>query len=406
VTGDAAHPPDRPDSPAGDQPPADYTGVLFGLPAIWLRANCPCPLCRDPATEERLISITDLPADVSVARAHRSGDQIDVVFSPDGHHAAFDARWLSQFGEPDAGSRGEHPGAGVTRSAWPQVGGADNRTEDAKRLWAAADIASSFPQGSWELLQAEAAHRQSCLEAVLRDGFLVLRDVPAEPGTILTVARAFGVVRETQSGPLVDVRVSARPSSSTFTSQAMTPRTGLAYRDPVPTLLFVHCLEQVAEGGDTVLVDGFHAAAVLRAERARAFAVLARTDVTFAFADAASDLRATRPVIGVNSRSRVREVRFDAGLMQPLRMPPGEVVEFYDAYRAFAEIMARRGQAAKFRLRLGDCIVMDNTRMLSGRTAFTSTTSRHMQLCWAEIDGLSSALAVLRRAQHNGRSRA
>jgi gamma-butyrobetaine dioxygenase len=380
--------------------------MLFGLPAIWLRANCPCSQCRDPVTEERLISITDLPADVSVTRAHRSGQQIEVVFGPDGHHAAFDATWLSQFGKAEAGRGSVHPGPGVTGSVWPQISGVDSRTEDAKRLWAATDIAPTFPQGSWELLQAEAAHRQSCLEAVLRDGVLLLRDVPAEPGTVLDVARAFGFVPETEIGPLVNVRVSARPSSSTFTSQPLTPRTGLAFRDPVPTLLIFHCLEQVPKGGETVLVDGFHAAATLRAERTRAFSVLARTDVTFAFADAASDMRATRPVIGVNSLGRIREVRLDAGLMQPLLMPPAEVAEFYDSYRAFAEIMARPGQAATFRLRAGDCLVIDNTRILSGRTAFISTARRHVQLCWAELQGLSSALAVLHRSQHNGRSRA
>ncbi len=406
MAGEAGYPPEGHGRPVDGQPHAGRTGFLFGLPAIWLRYNCPCSKCRDPATGERLVGITSLASEVSVVSAQRSGNVIEVVFGPDGHQASFDAWWLGQFGTVDGGSATVHPGP-VTSGAPSQArGGDDSRTEDAKRLWAAADIATSFPQGSWQLLQTEAAHRKACLEAVLRDGFIVLRDVPAEPGMLLTVARRFGFVRQTENGPLVDVRVSARPSSSTFTSQAMTPRTGVAFRDPVPTLQLMHCLEQVAEGGESVVVDGFHAAATLRDERPRAFSVLAGTEATFAYADAASDLRATRPVIGVNSRGRIREIRVDAGLMQPLRMPAAEVVEFYDAYRAFAELIARPSQAATFKLRSGDCVVLDNTRILIGRTAFTSTTRRHMQLCWADLDGVTSALALLRRAQHNGHSRA
>jgi gamma-butyrobetaine dioxygenase len=405
LAGEAGYPPEGQGHPDSGQPPVGRTGSLFGLPAIWLRYNCPCSQCRDPATGERLVGITSLPSDVSVAEAKRSGNVIEVVFGPDGHQAAFDAGWLGQFGTAEAGDGSARPGPGTARPAWPPPGRDDSRTEDAKRLWAGADIASSFPQGSWQLLQAEPAHRQACLEAVLRDGFVVLRDVPTEPGTLLTVARRFGFVRETERGPLVDVRVSARPSSSTFTSQAVAPRTGMTFRDPVPTLQFTHCLEQVADGGETVAVDGFHAAATLRAEHPRAFAVLAGTEVTFAYADAASDLRATRPVISVNSRGRVREIRLDAGLMQPLRMPPAEVVEFYDAYRAFAELIVQPTQAATFQLRPGDCLVLDNTRILTGRTAFTSTTRRHMQLCWADLDGVTSALALLRRARQNGHSR-
>jgi gamma-butyrobetaine dioxygenase len=346
-----------------------------------------------------------VPSNVSVAEAKRSGNVIEVVFGPDGHQAAFDAGWLGQFGTADADSASVRPVA-AAGPVWQLRGGDDSRTEDAKKLWAVADIASAFPQGSWPVFRAEVAHRQACLEAVLRDGFIVLRDVPADPAMVLTVARTFGFVRETERGPLVDVRVSARPSSSTFTSQAVTPRTGLAFRDPVPTLQFIHCLEQVSDGGETVVVDGFHAAATLRAERPRAFGVLAGTEVTFAYADAASDLSATRPVIGLNSRGRIREVRVDSGLMQPLRMPPPEVVAFYDAYRAFAQVVCRPRQGATFQMRSGDCLILDNTRILIGRTAFTSTTRRHMQLCWAELDGVTSALAMLRRARQNGHSRA
>ncbi len=332
MTGDAENPRECPGYPANAKPPGAGAGrALFGLPAIWLRANCPCAICLDPRNGERLVSITDLPRQVSVSAARRSGGRVEIVFGPDGHRATFDVGWLSQFANEDDNADGG--------SSVDALNGEDTRTEDAKRLWSADEIARAFPQGSWPLFRAEAAHQQACLSAVLRDGFVVLRDVPREPGTVLAVAQSIGLVRETERGPLIDVQVGEVPPNEAFTSRAMTPRTAQPFRDPPLTLEVVHCLTDATEGGESVLVDGFHAAASLRASDPAAFTVLATTEVTFAYADARVELRATRPVIDVDPRGRIREIRINASHMQPLRLPPDEVVDFYAAYRAFAEMI-------------------------------------------------------------------
>jgi gamma-butyrobetaine dioxygenase len=377
--------------------------ALFGLPAIWLRDNCQCARCRDPATGEPLVSITDLPRDVSVVTSTRTGNRIKVVFGPDGHQSTFDAGWLGQYAAADQAT-GDGSQFLPRSAAWQLPPGADGRNEDAKRLWSAADLESAFPAGSWPLFLADATHREACLAAVLRDGFVVLRDVPTEPGTVLTVARGFGLIRETtEYGPMVELQVTARPRNRVYTTQAVAPRSGLVFRDPVPAVEVAHCLRPPADGGDTVVIDGFRAAAMLHAEHPRAFEVLARTEVTFAYSDAASDLRATKPVIGLGPSGRIREIRFDRSLMQPVRMPPNEVVDFYDAYRAFAEVIGRPSLKVTFRLRQGDCVVADNTRILMGRTSFTGA-ERHMQLCWADLDTVASKLAVMRRPRRNGRA--
>src|SRR5258708_4985174 len=145
------------------------------------------------------------------------------------------------------------------------LSGEEGRDEDAKRLWSGDEIAEAFRQGSWPLFRADAAHRQACLTAVLRDGFVVLRDVPREPGAVLTVAQSIGFVRETERGPFLDVQVGALPPSQAFTGPPLTPRTAHAFRDPPPTLAVLHCLDDAAAGGESMLVDGCHAAASLRA---------------------------------------------------------------------------------------------------------------------------------------------
>jgi gamma-butyrobetaine dioxygenase len=386
----ALAPPASP-APASDSAPshpAPSHPALCGLSAGWLRASCPCPDCCHPGSGQRLVSITDLPAEPVIDAVTADGDVVTVTFGPDGHRAAFRSSWLAAHAEP-ADLAGPAP---------------DERTEDAKRLWRAADFPAGPPAWSWPEYQAGGPAREAVLAALLRDGLALLRDVPAEPGTVLTVAAGLGYVRETNYGRLFDVRVEATPSNLAFTGLPIAPHTDNPYRDPVPTLQLLHCLHTAVAGGDSGLVDGFLAAGLLRAADPAAFALLASTPATFAYADATAELRATRPMIGLDPAGRIREIRFNHRSLQPWTARPGPVAAqhdggaaFYAAYRAFASLLRRPELLLTFRLEPGDCIVFDNTRVLHARTGFAATGRRHLQGCYADLDGVSSALATYRR---------
>ena len=174
-----------------------------GFAATWLRANCPCGRCRDPASGQRLVSLTDLPAPVRVAALAESGGEVRITFWPDGHEAVFSRSWLARQSAPAA----------------------DERTETAKRLWTAADFPGGPPAWAWPEYLARDAVRAAALTALLGDGMMLLRGVPAEPGAVLAVAGSMGYVRETNYGRLFDVRVTATPSNLAFTGLPIAPHT-------------------------------------------------------------------------------------------------------------------------------------------------------------------------------------
>jgi gamma-butyrobetaine dioxygenase len=391
----------------GDQAwePADY-------PASWLRANCQCAACLDQGSGQRLASIADVQASVRVAHVTqdpRDDTAVHVTFEPDGHQGTFTTAWL-------AAARRPAP---------------DSRTEDAKRLWRAADFAGDMPEGHWERYLRDAEHRAACLTWLLTGGFVLLRDVPESPGAVLAVARSMGFVRETNYGQLFDVRTTVDPANLAYSPLAISPHTDNPYRDPVPTVQLLHCLASAATGGDSGLVDGFTAASQLRTEDPGAFAVLVGTPVTFSYSDATAELRATKPIIGLDPRGRINQVRWNSRSMQPLALGgtqagtrPGSAAErdsestaaageadaFYGACRSFAQILTRPELMITFRLGPGDCVIFDNTRVLHARTAFNAASGqggqeapaaavghRHLQGCYADLDGVESTLAVLRR---------
>jgi len=350
-------------------------------PAVWLRDNCPCPECLAPGTGQKLTDITGIPNGLAIARTEDAGESVLVTFAPDQHRSAFSRSWLVEHALGD-GADG------------------DGRTEDDKELWLPADLDAGLPAMSWRGYLA--GGKAEALEAVLRLGFVLLRDVPAEPGMVLEVAASFGYVRETNYGRLFDVRVEPAPGNLAFTSRAIRPHTDNPYRDPAPTVQLLHCLRAAGEGGDTGLVDGFAAAAELRATDAESFDTLARMPIPFGYIDKETELRASLPLIQLSPRGRVRGVRFNNRSMRPLRRPYAEVIAFYTAYRRWAALLARPERQLSLRLAPGDCLVFDNTRVLHARTAFSMSAGerrRHLQGCYADLDGLASTLAVLTREE-------
>jgi gamma-butyrobetaine dioxygenase len=79
-------------------------------------------------------------------------------------------------------------------------------------------------------------------------------------------------------------------------------------------------------------------------------------------------------------------------------MPNDVLIRWYDAYVLFAHLVADPAYQIRFRLDPGDLFVVDNRRVLHGRAAFEpSSGTRHLQGCYADVDGLHSKIAVLSR---------
>jgi len=225
-------------------------------------------------------------------------------------------------------------------------------------------------------------------------GVALMKDVPAIDGEVLRFARRFGFVRETNYGPLFDVRVEPTPENLAYSALGLPLHTDNPYRDPTPTVQLLHCLRAADEGGATQLADGFRAAEQLRSEAPADFEILAATWCTFRFRSTEVDLHARRPLITVNDNGEVVAVAVNHRSMET---PTGPHVDaFYRSYRRFCAILSSPESVVEFTLAPGDVIAVDNRRVLHARTAFRST-ARHLQGCYIDIDAVRSSHAVARR---------
>jgi len=346
--------------------------------AVWLRDNALDPTTRAPGNGQRLITLGDIPRGTRIAQASVEAGELAVTFAPEGKTVRFPAAWLAR----NAYDRPAEAEAGWT--------GPDVETWDGA-------LNGAVPSASFDAVRTNAGELRSWLAAVRRYGFAKLTSGPAESGALLQVAALFGYVRETNYGKWFEVRTELNPTNLAYTGLGLQAHTDNPYRDPVPTLQILYCLENSAEGGDSMVVDGFRAVERLRDEDPRGFGLLARYCARFEYAGAKSvRLTARRPMIELAPDGEMICIRFNNRSAAPITdVPYDDMADYYAAYRRLGEIIDDPAMEVRFKLAPGECFIVDNTRVLHARSAYAGTGTRWLQGCYADKDGLLSTLAAL-----------
>jgi gamma-butyrobetaine dioxygenase len=348
-------------------------GRRFALHPLWLRERCLDPATFDLKTGQRLSDPSDLDLKLALtAVSEPEPGRIRVRFS-DGHEADFVARDILAEAALAPGTHDIPP----------------------PRLWDGSF--SSFPRAQWCAKPSD-AELAGWVTDFLEYGFLIFGQVPPVPRTLFQVAATFGFTRETNFGPLFEVRSEPVATDLAYTSLPLDPHTDNPYRWPVPGVQLLHCLANETSGGLSTLVDGFAAAEALRARDNEAFKVLTRTPVRFRYRDDTTDLVASAPPIELDAAGGLLAVHFSPRLDFVPLGPPEALDGYYRARRAFDHLLRSPEFEIRFLLETGDLLMMDNRRLLHGRTGFDPAEGlRHLQGCYIDIDGPRSLYRVLRR---------
>lgn len=355
-------------------------GQRFALHPLWLRERCRDAKSMDLRTGQRLHDPSDLDLELSVIGVSEIEPGCYRVHFSDGHQADFLARDIL---DEAALAPGDHD------------------TPPA-RIWTAANAeVHRFP---WVSRPDDAVLSQ-WLAPFLEFGFVIFTGVPTEPQAVLQVARTFGFTRETNFGALFDVRSTPEASDLAYTSLPLDPHTDNPYRHPVPGVQLLHCLRNETSGGLSTLVDGFAAVHALQARDPEAFKLLSRTPVRFRYQDATTELVASAPPIQLDVTGRVEAVHFSPRLDFVPLGPRSELDAYYRARRILDHLLRSPDFEIRFLLDAGALLMMDNRRLLHGRTRFDPAEGqRHLQGCYIDIDGPRSLFRVVRRRLARGRS--
>ena len=356
----------------------DQDGTSLRFHAVWLRDNAPEPATISPTNGQRLITIDQIPADISITNAVIQDSALVVDFSTGPSSVAYPLAWLYAH--------------------------AYDRAPATHRGWTARDIETwdgqlnaHVPTADFGQLQSVPATRGRWLGDIIKFGFAKLTGGPVETGALFQVVDLFGYVRDTNYGRHFEVRTEVSPTRSSLHRTRASGAYRQPYRDPCPTVQVLYCLESSAAGGENMVVDGFAAAQRLREENEAHFNVLADYCAVFEYAgDQKTHLTARRPMIELAPDGEIVAVRFNNRSLAAVRDVPFDQMQlWYDAYRHLASIIDDDAMEVRFRLEPGDAFIVDNRRVLHARKAYSGTGTRWLQGCYADMDSLTSAYRVL-----------
>ncbi|XP_037799323.1 gamma-butyrobetaine dioxygenase-like [Penaeus monodon] len=332
------------------------------FPYVWLRDNCQCPDCFLRSASSRLLRVAGLSTDVRPREVQVSNDGyfLKVVWE-NGHESTYVSDWLNE------------------RAFNPRQQSIYNNTYRLRpELWD-ADMAQRIPRASFDELMEDDAALLKLLECMEVLGFTVVSGARQEEGELQRLSERASHLVPSNYGTTFIVKDKKDASNVAYTSQGLDLHCDLVCLHYKPCVQLLHCISQFeGDGGDSILADSHRVALQMRELYPQKFRFL--TDVLVNFRDVATDegfefdIIARRPMISVRADGEIKTVNMSTfGRDSHFGVSPNDAIRWYDAYVTFCELLYRPENHFTFKLEAGEILIMDNLRILHGRTAYEDT---------------------------------
>ena len=229
-------------------------------------------------------------------------------------------------------------------------------------------------------------------------GFVIFKNVPTRDNFIVKFANSIGSVRRTNFGEFFNVQSKLNPNDLAYTSLNLAPHTDNPYRNPVPCIQILQCIENEVTGGLSTLVDGYTVSEKLKQEFTDYYKILTEVKIRFQFIDQTIVLEDWAEMIQLDESGNFKQVRFSPRLDFVPLIDKEKLELFYSARKKLSELYNSENYKIEFKLLPGDLLMMDNYRLLHGRTKYdASEGNRFLQGCYIDYDSTEGRLKHLKR---------
>lgn len=340
---------------------------------IWLRDSCMCPSCYHSEAEEKLLDLVSVPVSLKpLSLSLTKEGNLEVVWNDGNNHkSTFDTEFLRKHS--------------TASSVLP---------ED-YFIWGRHDL-KRLP----EIPYSEVINKDEAvldwLNKLMKFGFVIIKDAPKQQGISKQLAKLVNFPRQTFWGEDWSVKNTPNPENLSLTSLELKCHTDFVWSEYTPGVQFLHCLKSAGNmGGESVLVDGFKVAEVLREQDPNAFNLLSTYPVPWYFRTKKFDYTFRGCVIELDKNGNVKSLRYNQANRLPLDGPTQLIPDMYRALRKFAELIRSTNLTQTFLLQPGDVLVFNNRRLLHGRTAFDSRAERYLEGCYLDLEEVMCRRTIL-----------
>ncbi len=200
-------------------------------------------------------------------------------------------------------------------------------------------------------------------------GFVIFENVPTQDNFIVNFANSIGSIRRTNFGEFFNVKSKPNPND-----------------------------ENEVGGGLSTLVDGLAVTEELKKKHPTFFQILTEIKVRFQFVDDNVVLEDWAEMIQLDENGRLKQVRFSPRLDFVPLMDKEKLELYYAARNKISEMYNSEKFRIEFKLKPGDLLMMDNYRLLHGRTEYNANEgNRFLQGCYIDYDSTEGKLKHLKR---------
>ena len=357
-------------------------GAALSALDYWLRENSVDAGGVDFATREGLLDPAQLSDDIAISAAAINEDgALEVTFAPDDVVARYHPGWLRHVADNNH-----------TASSWLP----------ATKTWTAADFGEPPTHDGATALTDDSVFGQ-WLDDLVRFGISRLRDCPLDPEFNHELAARIGPIRDTNFGPVWDVKAdvslagSDDTNSTANTNLRLGPHTDLPTRETPPGYQFLHCILNEAGGGNSTMADGAAVVEALKAEEPDDYEALTTLKWVFFNRGPGIDHRWSGPFIDLGVDGAPLTLR----AFYPVRafpdMAPEDQPRAYAAMRRFSVMASSERFQIDYPFEPGDLVGFDNRRILHGRDSFESGGRRHLRGMYIDQDEVRSTARVISR---------
>ena len=217
----------------------DNNKVLFNngssileIHPFWLRERVDGEEYLDKGTQQRLFDPSSMNSEVSIEKAIINEGFLEINFNDGVNLKLALDRITSEFSKKDTVIKS------IKKIKW------DSSLENIKNF--------NFNENFFE-----SKEMYDLLVSFYEYGFVIIKNVPTENNYIVNFANSIGSVRRTNFGEHFNVRSKSNPNDLAYTTLHLSPHTDNPYRNPVPCIQLLHCIENEVKGGFSTLVDGY-----------------------------------------------------------------------------------------------------------------------------------------------------
>jgi len=361
----------------------ELNSVKEEYPWVWLRDNCQCPSCYEHQAQNRIVNLSEFNQKIKPVKCQVAGGKVEVEWE-DKHQSVYDYSWL------------------LERSFRPEQRQKFSESVNAKTVLWPGNFQENYPTADFNSIMTDDSALLSWLEDLDKHGFVLVKNVPIEQGPVHELQARSGFRRLTHYGEDYVVKIKADPSNLAYTHHRIFFHTDSPFYDHMPGVAYLHCIEQhQGEGGETMLADGFKAAAILKEKHPEKHRMLSSESAYFK--DIGDDYIkfnsiAQHPPLVHNARGELMKINWNHFTRDSyFDVDIDQVEEFYTAMRCYDDILNDSANHIRLKMQPGDMVTTKNLRVLHGRSELKGGVSgRHLHCGYVDWDEIRSTMRVTR----------